>query len=200
MSQIIEAASRTLAQTGVSIQKSLVGLSATIEAQIAAIQSNANEIADQEAAMATNVKNIESQIRESAAEIRLQVREDATQVLANLLNDRGLITRTPGELLELERRAKDAESNAAKLTEDAVKSAESKLHASYKAEIASVKAANEVAIATYKANASADATKNELLAEQVEQLRADLKAEREARVAMAESAAKAQGVTVNTAK
>ena len=47
MSQAVDNSTRALAQTGAQLQKLLVALPATVDAQLAAIQENANLIADQ---------------------------------------------------------------------------------------------------------------------------------------------------------
>lgn len=200
MSQIVDASTRALQQQATSTAKSMAQLAATLEGQVAEIQTNQNTLADQENLISANEKRIESEVRNAAAEIRLQVKEDADKVLGELLGERGLITTTTADVQALEQRARTAEAEAAKQVDTAVKAAQAALHADYKGQLAKLNADNAVAIAEYKANAKADQAQIDSLTGQVAQLRKDIEAERNARITIAEHESKAAGVTINQGK
>ena len=65
MSQTVNNSTRALAQTGAQIQKMLVALPATIDAQLASIQENENTLADQGNLIAANTRSIETQVHVS---------------------------------------------------------------------------------------------------------------------------------------
>lgn len=200
MSQIIDAATRALQQQAAATVKANLQLSNTLEAQLAEIQSNQNTLADQADQIAENEKQIETAVRSAAAEIRLQVKEDRKQVLAQLLVDEGLVATTEAEINAGQQALQEALTRANRTEFDAVTAAEAALHAKYNAEITHLKSEYAVALATFKADASADESKIAMLEDQVEQLRNDIKAERDARITIAEHESKAAGVTINQGK
>lgn len=200
MSQIIDNSVRALQQQAAATAKANAQLAATLEGQVAEIQTNQNTLADQEAAITANEKRIESEVRNAAAEIRLQVKEDRKAVLNTLLEEEGLVATTQAEIDQANQQIQEAEAKAARTEFDAVKAAESRLHADYKGQIAKINADNSVALAEFKANAKADQAQIESLKGQVEQLRKDIEAERNARITIAEHESKAAGVTINQGK
>lgn len=199
MSQIIDAATRSLQQTATAAQKSLGQLQATIEGQIAEIQTNANKIADQETTFAENEKAIETAVRNAAAEIRLQVKEDADSVLSDLLGERGLISLKPTDVRDLEERAAIAERDAANEAAKAVKAAEQKLHSEYGAKLSAVKHESALQLAEHVANAKADKAQIEMLIKQVDTLENTIALNREAETARTQALAQSS-VTVNNNK
>lgn len=200
MSQIIDNSTRALAQTGAQIQKMLVALPATIDAQLTSIQENENTLADQGNLISANARSIETQVREAGAEIRLQVKEDRESVLTALLGEFGLTGVAPEKLTELNNRVAEAE-RALELAEwHAVKGAVAQAQAKADYELKDVKTSYAVAVAQLNADAKSDATTIALLKGQIEQLQRTIDANREAEITKAEHAAKAQGVVVNAGK
>ena len=200
MSQIIDNSTRALAQTGAQIQKMLVALPATIDAQLTSIQANENTLADQGNLISANARSIETQVREAGAEIRLQVKEDRESVLTALLGEFGLTGVAPEKLTELNNRVAEAE-RALELAEwHAVKGAVAQAQAKADYELKDVKTSYAVAVAQLNADAKSDATTIALLKGQIEQLQRTIDANREAEITKAEHAAKAQGVVVNAGK
>lgn len=184
---------------------------ATVATQVAVVVADLQNTAAIAAGLAQDIEfrqneleNLEAQLtiqqREQAAELRLRVREDADSVLAELLTARGLVTTTEKDIVETNAQIEDLVAQADRTEFKAVKEAESKLHASYGARVSNLEADHKVEIAELKADAKSDKAHLAAQAETIEQLRADIKAEREARISIAESAAKAQGVVVNTGK
>lgn len=200
MSQIVDSSTRALTQSAAQLQKLAAELPKTVETQVAVMLENENKLADQQAAIAANEKALETQEREAAAELRLRVKEDADEVLGELLDARGLITTTRDDLRALEVRAQKAEAEAAAQVEAAVKATTASLTAKHTAETNALKAQHDVALATYKANATADQARIESLTGQVDQLREDIKAERQARIDIAEANSKAAATVINTGK
>lgn len=198
MSQAVDNSTRALAQTGAQVQKLLAALPATVDAQLAAIQENANIIADQALEVEANKKAIEVQVRDAAAEIRLQVKEDQDRVLSELLGSRGLITTTEEEQQVRTNELTIAVQRANQAEFVAVKEAESKLHSHYKSQLAGLEADHKVEIATLNANAARDSDLIAALRKQVESLEATLVAQREAETERTKALAQSS-VTVNTA-
>lgn len=200
MSQIIDNSVRALQQQAAATAKANAQLAATLEGQIAEIQTNANKLADQEATIAANKAAVETQVREAKAEIRLQVKEDRKTVLSQLLAEDGLVATTQAEIDASNEAIQAAEAKAARTEFDAVKAAENALHSKYGAEVSRLKSEHAVALAEFKANAKADQAQIESLEGQVAQLRKDIEAERNARITIAEHESKAAGVTINQGK
>lgn len=184
---------------------------ATVASQVAVVVADLQNTASIAASLAQDIEfrqneleNLESQLhtqqREQAAELRLRIREDEDSVLNELLTARGLVTTTEQEISETNNQILELTGLADRTEFKAVKEAESKLHSSYGVKISTIEAEHKVEIAELKADAKSDKAQLAAQAETIEQLRADIKAEREARISIAESAAKAQGVVVNTGK
>ena len=200
MSQIIDNSTRALAQTGAQIQKMLVALPATIDAQLTSIQENENTLADQGNLISANARSIETQVREAGAEIRLQVKEDRESVLTALLGEFGLTGVAPEKLTELNNRVAEAEQALERAEWHAVKGAVAQAQAKADYELKDAKTSYAVAVAQLNADAKSDATTIALLKGQIEQLQRTIDANREAEITKAEHAAKAQGVVVNAGK
>ena len=129
--------------------------------------------------------------REQAAELRLRVREDEDKVLAELLKARGLVTKTPAEIKEVERQLAEALEDNQDAIDGAVQAKATELTVAAAAKLAAIEANHKVEIAQLNANASADKRTIESQVEQIAQLRGDLAEERKAR-------SRAAGVTVQT--
>lgn len=199
MSQIIDNSTRALAQTGAQIQKMLVALPATIDAQLAEIQSNENTLADQGNLIAANTRSIETQVREAGAAIRLQVKEDRDSVLSDLLGEFGLTAVKPSDLSELKHRADEAEQALEKAEWTAIKGAVAQAQSKAESDLKDVKASHAVAIAQLNADAKSDATTIALLKDQIEQLQRTIDANREAETARTQALAQSS-ITVNNGK
>lgn len=200
MSQIIDNSVRALQQQAAATAKAAAQLAATLDGQVAEIQTNANTLADQEATIAANKAKVETQVREAKAEIRLQVKEDRKAVLAQLLTEDGLVATTQAEIDASNEAIQAAEAKAQRTEFEAVNAAQNALHNKYGAEISRLKAEHAVALAEFKANAKSDAAQISSLEGQVAQLRKDIEAERNARITIAEHESKAAGVTINQGK
>jgi hypothetical protein len=133
-----------------------------------------------------------------AAELRLRVREDEDKVFAELLKARGLVTKTPAEIKEVERQLAEALEDNQDAIDGAVQAKATELTVAAAAKLAAIEANHKVEIAQLNANASADKRTIESQVEQIAQLRGDLAEERKARVQTEEARSRAAGVTVQT--
>ncbi|HDR2377020.1 TPA: hypothetical protein QCH88_004261 [Enterobacter asburiae] len=147
---------------------------------------------------------IEVQFNEKLAEekskLKIKVLENEEGVLANLLKSRGLVAIEPSVVEELRNELAVAQDN----NEDAINAAVADVKRSAAIELNAVKSnlesAHKVEMAELTANSKAKDDRIAMLTEQLEAARADLKAERETRLAIAQADAGRQGVVVNTGK
>lgn len=197
MSQAVDNSTRALAQTGAQLQKLLVALPATVDAQLAAIQENANLIADQALEVEANKKAIEAQVRDAAAEVRLQVKEDKESVLTDLLGEFGLTGVKPEVIRELSLRAETAEQTLKQAEWHAVDAAVKSANAAAASKLQTVESNHKVEIATLNANATRDADLIAGLKVQVADLQETIRLNREAETARTQALAQSS-VTVNT--
>ena len=197
MSQAVDNSTRALAQTGAQLQKLLVALPATVDAQLAAIQENANLIADQALEVEANKKAIEAQVRDAAAEVRLQVKEDKESVLTDLLGEFGLTGVKPEVIRELNLRAETAEQTLKQAEWHAVDAAVKSANAAAASKLQTVESNHKVEIATLNANATRDADLIAGLKVQVADLQETIRLNREAETARTQALAQSS-VTVNT--
>ena len=136
--------------------------------------------------------------REQAAELRLRVREDEDKVLAELLKARGLVTKTPAEIKEVERQLAEALEDNQDAIDGAVQAKATELTVAAAAKLAAIEANHKVEIAQYKANAENSTTQIQFLTSQNTKLEAQIEADRDARIEIAKAEAARQAVTVNT--
>lgn len=197
MSQAVDNSTRALAQTGAQVQKLLAALPATVDAQLAAIQENANIIADQALEVEANKKAIEAQVRDAAAEVRLQVKEDKESVLTDLLGEFGLTGVKPEVIRELSLRAETAEQTLKQAEWHAVDAAVKSANAAAASKLQTVESNHKVEIATLNANATRDADLIAGLKVQVADLQETIRLNREAETARTQALAQSS-VTVNT--
>lgn len=197
MSQAVDNSTRALAQTGAQVQKLLAALPATVDAQLAAIQENANLIADQALEVEANKKAIEAQVRDAAAEVRLQVKEDKESVLTDLLGEFGLTGVKPEVIRELSLRAETAEQTLKQAEWHAVDAAVKSANAAAASKLQTVESNHKVEIATLNANATRDADLIAGLKVQVADLQETIRLNREAETARTQALAQSS-VTVNT--
>lgn len=197
MSQAVDNSTRALAQTGAQLQKLLVALPATVDAQLTAIQENANLIADQALEVEANKKAIEAQVRDAAAEVRLQVKEDKESVLTDLLGEFGLTGVKPEVIRELSLRAETAEQTLKQAEWHAVDAAVKSANAAAASKLQTVESNHKVEIATLNANATRDADLIAGLKVQVADLQETIRLNREAETARTQALAQSS-VTVNT--
>lgn len=197
---IVDKSTRALTAAQVALNKTITELTSGVETLVQQQTELANDIHFKGEELKAVEAKVEATVREANAETRLRVLENEEQVLGELLSQRGLITTTPVVQKELEAQLKAAEAKAAQTEHEAVKAAETVLHAHYTSKLASQESAHKVEIAELNANAKASVAEITMLKEQLAQSRSDLNAERNARVQIAQAEASKQGVVVNTTK
>ena len=135
--------------------------------------------------------------REQAAELRLRVKENADSVLAGLLKERGLITTTTKDVKDVETQLAKALADNSAEVEAAIQHTTAEITSVFKAQLAQKDSDHKVEIASLKANATAAQERITFLTAELAQARAQVEADRTARVEIAKAEAQRQGVVVN---
>ena len=135
--------------------------------------------------------------REQAAELRLRVKENADAVLAELLKERGLITTTTKDVKDVETQLAKALADNSAEVEAAIQHTTAEITSVFKAQLAQKDSDHKVEIASLKANATAAQERITFLTAELAQARAQVEADRTARVEIAKAEAQRQGVVVN---
>lgn len=135
--------------------------------------------------------------REQAAELRLRVKENADAVLAELLKERGLITTTTKDVKDVEAQLAKALADNSAEVEAAIQHTTAEITSVFKAQLAQKDSDHKVEIASLKANATAAQERITFLTAELAQARAQVEADRTARVEIAKAEAARQGVVVN---
>ena len=135
--------------------------------------------------------------REQAAELRLRVKENADAVLAELLKERGLITTTTKDVKDVEAQLAKALADNSAEVEAAIQHTTAEITPVFKAQLAQKDSDHKVEIASLKANAIAAQERITFLTAELAQARAQVEADRTARVEIAKAEAQRQGVVVN---
>uniref|UniRef100_A0AAU8GFH3 Uncharacterized protein n=1 Tax=Salmonella phage vB_SEnST11_KE23 TaxID=3161174 RepID=A0AAU8GFH3_9CAUD len=147
---------------------------------------------------------IEVQFNEKLAEekskLKIKVLENEEGVLNTLLKTRGLIAVEPSVVETLRENLASAESSNEDAIAAAVSDAKRSAAIETNSRISALESAHKVEMAELTANSKAKDDRIAMLTEQLEAARADLKAERETRLAIAQADAGRQGVVVNTGK
>lgn len=122
------------------------------------------------------------------------------KVLGDLLKARGLVSIDPTEVQTLRDELYNAQTGNSQAIEDAVSQAQSNAARELNARLAAQTAEHKVQIAELNANAGAKDQKITFLESQVAELRKQIDAERETRLAIAQAESGRQGVVVNAGK
>ena len=122
------------------------------------------------------------------------------KVLGDLLKARGLVSIDPTEVQTLRDELYNAQTGNSQAIEDAVSQAQSSATRELNARLAAQTADHKVQIAELNANAGAKDQKITFLESQVAELRKQIDAERETRLAIAQAESGRQGVVVNAGK
>ncbi len=142
----------------------------------------------------------ENKFRESAANLRLRVLEDEEGVLLQLLQSRGLAHISASKVQDLQTQLEDAQTSNEIAVKEAVSKAQSDANREMNARLTAQESNHKVQVAELNANSKAKDDRIDLLTEQLEAARNDVKAERDTRLAIAQAEAQRQGVVVNAGK
>lgn len=142
----------------------------------------------------------DNKFREASAELRLRVKEDESGVLNQLLAQFGLAHITKDELQTLRSDLAQANEDYSGMVADAESSGFRRGAAEFQVKLKEAESAHRINVAELTAKSNAKDDKITMLEAQVSQLQADIKSERETRLAIAQAEAGRQGVVVNTSK
>jgi len=171
----------------------VVALGGIAETLSADIQQKESQLTDLERQLNINTRN-------AKAELAVRVAEAENVVLSSLLVKNDLARVSNATLQELQDNLTDARSNVDLRVADAVKSAESSLYAQFTAKLQKQESDFKVANAELVADLRAVKERNQFLADELVKARAELTAERDARIQIAKAEAGRQGVVVNAGK
>lgn len=200
VSTVLDKSARALATGQAAIGKVITDLESGVSTLVAQQQSLALDIEFKGRELAEVTANTDAAVREAKIELDFRVRENEDKVRNDLLKKAGLVATTQAELDAAEDQIAELTTAANQTEFRAVKAKEQEVAAAWQARVLALESNHKVQMAELVANANADKQHINSLTEQVDQLRGDLKAEREARVQMAEAASKAAGVVVNAGK
>jgi hypothetical protein len=141
-----------------------------------------------------------NKVREAAAELKLRVLEDEDAVLGSLLQHRGLVTIRPDTLDELRDSLASAQQDYSDVMADAESTGFRKGAAEFEQKLKDAQAEHRIQTAELTAKSNAKDSEIKMLAQQLEEARNQIKAERETRLAVAQAESGRQGVVVNTSK
>lgn len=191
-----ERASRGLAKAVADVAKIISDLEAST---VTAISLN-EQIEDRQAELDALDKSFDTKQRECAAELRLRTKEDSDAVLRELLEEREFTAVSNEAWASMVADLDAAESVKAEEVSKAVRSAVRDLEAKHRNELAEITAAHRVESAEVNAGVVAKDIQIANLTEQVNELRAQIAAERETRLEIARAESSRQGVVVNAGK
>ena len=167
--------------------------------------SNASEQVAQEIQFRQNELDginaeFDQKFAEAQAGLKIKVLGNEDKVLGDLLKARGLVSIDPTEVQTLRDELYNAQTGNSQAIEDAVSQAQSNAARELNARLATQTAEHKVQIAELNANAGAKDQKITFLESQVAELRKQIDAERETRLAIAQAESGRQGVVVNAGK
>lgn len=160
----------------------------------------ATEIQFRQGELNTINAEYDQKVAEAASDMRIRVLNNEDKVLEGLLKARGLTTISPADLNTLQYDLQSARNDNETAINEAVSQAQRESSRETQARLAQQDSTHKVAIAELTANSNAKTDRIEMLTEQLEAARADLKAERETRLAIAQAESGRQGVVVNAGK
>ena len=173
------------------VLEDILNTSTALELLIEDVQIQENKLNS----IAESTKNA---VREAAIELDFAIRENENKVLSNLMIKYGYAAITEAQMLSLQSALASAQSVNADDIAKAVEAKTSSIYAGHNAQMAALKAAQAVEIANTTAELKAAQMQNNFMAQQVEDLRSQVEADRAARIEIAKAESGRQGVVVNT--
>ena len=177
---------------------------AKVVAELNTLASSSEQIAEVIQLRQGELNNInadfDQKFAEAQAGLKIKVLGNEDKVLGDLLKARGLVSIDPTEVQTLRDELYNAQTGNSQAIEDAVSQAQSNAARELNARLATQTAEHKVQIAELNANAGAKDQKITFLESQVAELRKQIDAERETRLAIAQAESGRQGVVVNAGK
>ena len=181
-----------------------VGNLSKVSAELQTLASASEQIAEEIQFRQADLNNINAEFDQKFAEaqaaLKIKVLGNEDKVLGDLLKARGLVSIDPTEVQTLRDELYNAQTGNSQAIEDAVAQAQSSAARELNARLAAQTADHKVQIAELNANAGAKDQKITFLESQVAELRKQIDAERETRLAIAQAESGRQGVVVNAGK
>lgn len=181
-----------------------VGNLSKVSAELQTLASASEQIAEEIQFRQADLNNINAEFDQKFAEaqaaLKIKVLGNEDKVLGDLLKARGLVSIDPTEVQTLRDELYNAQTGNSQAIEDAVSQAQSSATRELNARLAAQTADHKVQIAELNANAGAKDQKITFLESQVAELRKQIDAERETRLAIAQAESGRQGVVVNAGK
>ena len=181
-----------------------VGNLSKVSAELQTLASASEQIAEEIQFRQADLNNINAEFDQKFAEaqaaLKIKVLGNEDKVLGDLLKARGLVSIDPTEVQTLRDELYNAQTGNSQAIEDAVSQAQSSAARELNARLATQTADHKVQIAELNANAGAKDQKITFLESQVAELRKQIDAERETRLAIAQAESGRQGVVVNAGK
>lgn len=165
--------------------------------QLAALH---DQIAEADIKLASRAAEIDETFRRTAAELSLRVVENANDVLSTLMSERGLAFITGADLAKLKAEFDEFKAGAADAQTAAVGQAVASKAAEFSIKLKDAESRHAIETAELKANTNSLLERMAFLQKDNDSLRAQITAEREARISIAQAEATRQGVVVNTGK
>lgn len=193
---VAEKAQKTLATTVGTLQKTLTEVAAAtahMEEVIERVQVSENKLQSLD-------KEFSYRYRDQEAELALRVKENAKNVMLFLVEQADMVAVPTAEFTKLVQNLEAATANTDKLVKTAVEQASSMIHSRHHVEMTQLKASQSVDLASTHADLAAIQKQNAFLNEQVRELRAQVEADRNARIEIAKADASRAAVTVNNTK
>lgn len=195
LSKTIATAEQQLAKT---VETATKGLNDAVATTVQELGTLSTKVEDKRAELDALTGEYAQKLDVEQYNLRIAVRDNRLGTLNTLLREEGLVAVKPAELDAMKQDLAAAQQDNAETIAKEVGKAQGMERAKAEREKAQLEADHKVELAEHTATAKSDATTIKLLTEQLEQARADLKAEREARVKVEEHRSQAAGVTVNT--
>lgn len=131
----------------------------------------------------------DTKVRRANIDFGLKIEENENREFDKLLTKRNSVALSKDAVSELKNAAVYNEEKTASDIASAVKSAEGKLHSSYKAQLSTLDSNHKVAVAQTDARVTALESEIKFLQKSLEQAQANLEADREAQIQMSSNAA-----------
>lgn len=196
----IDKATKALIAANTSLEKSNAELTVANAALVKTLTETANQIEFKQSDLNQLTDAVKTKSRENEIELGLKVRENETKVVTEILKKQGLVAMEEGELAKLNAKIERTEESIQEQVAADIAAYRKDIDSQYASKFSTLESDHKILVAQLRATLEAANTKNELLSEQLEAYKDTIEEERKARIAIEESRAKANGVTINTTK
>ena len=187
-------ASKTMASAATNLKKTFEGLDSFVES----VRFLTDQIEEKQSDLNALNQQTEDAVRRAKAEMDLRILEDRKGTMLALMEEFGMAEINRAHLDTLVNDLEEAQNVDAEHIEREIQIAESKLHAQYKGQIATLEANHRVAVAEKDATITAKTQEIGFLQRNITTLEATISEERKARIEIANAESQRQGVVVNT--